>query len=97
MPPLVAVVAESGLLDNVVKRIFTTSGYRLESGRVLPEMALAYEIYGRLAPEGRNAILVTHGFTSSQHMASKYTAADAAAGPWDGLIGPGKAIDTNRY
>ena len=92
-----ALIAESGPLDHVVKRIFTTYGYRLESGRVLPEMALAYETYGRLAPDGRNAILVTHGFTSSQHMAGKYTAADAAPGSWDGLIGPGKAIDTNRY
>ena len=34
-------------------------------------MALAYETYGRLAPDGRNAIRVTHGFTSGQHMAGK--------------------------
>jgi len=64
MPPLVAVVAESGLLDNVVKRIFTTSGYRLESGRVLPEMALAYDTWRSTrssvtrpaAPSGRSGV-----------------------------------------
>ena len=84
-------------LDGVVKRTYTVYGFGLESGRVLPEMTLAYETYGRLAPDGRNAILITHGFTSSQHAAGRYTAADAAPGWWDGLIGPGKAIDTNRY
>ncbi|HEY2996044.1 MAG TPA: alpha/beta fold hydrolase [Methylomirabilota bacterium] len=93
-----AAMADSGgSLDNVVKRTFTAYGFRLDSGRVLPEMTLAYETYGRLAADGRNAILFTHGFTSSQHAAGKYTPADATAGSWDGLIGPGKAIDTTRY
>jgi homoserine O-acetyltransferase len=92
-----ALVAESGPLDGVVKRTFTSYGFRLQSGRVLPEMMLAYETYGRLAPDGRNAILITHGFTSSGHAAGKYSPGDRSAGWWDGLIGPGKAIDTNRY
>src|SRR5438105_5935463 len=92
-----AAAAGEGSLDNVVKRTFTAYGFRLDSGRVLPEMTLAYETYGRPARDGRNAILVTHGFTSSHHAAGRYTAADATAGSWDGLIGPGKAIDTTRY
>jgi homoserine O-acetyltransferase len=92
-----ALVADSGPLDAVVKRTFTAYGFRLQSGRVLPETSLAYETYGRLAPDGRNAILITHGFTSSGHAAGKYSPGDRAAGWWDGLIGPGKAIDTNRY
>jgi homoserine O-acetyltransferase len=92
-----AVPGDIGPLENVVNRTFTAYGFKLDSGRVLPEMTLAYETYGRLAPDGRNAILVTHGFTSSHHAAGKYTPADAAAGSWDGLIGPGKAIDTTRY
>jgi len=93
-----AAMADSGgSLDNVVKRTFTAYGFRLDSGRVLPEMTLAYETYGRLAADGRNAVLFTHGFTSSHHAAGKYTPADATAGSWDGLIGPGKAIDTTRY
>ena len=84
-------------LERVVSRTFTVSSFKLESGRVLPELTLAYETYGKLAADGRNAILVTHGFTSNHHAAGKYTAADAQAGWWDGLIGPGKTIDTNRY
>src|SRR5947208_5555975 len=92
-----SVAGDSSPLDNVVKRTFTAYGFKLDSGRVLPEMSLAYETYGRLAPDGRNAILVTHGFTSSQHAAGKYSPSDPTAGSWDGLIGPGKAIDTTRF
>ena len=52
-------------LDRVLSRTFTVPAFKLESGVVLPELTLAYETYGRLAPDGRNAILVTHGFTIS--------------------------------
>jgi homoserine O-acetyltransferase/O-succinyltransferase len=89
------VAAES--MESVVKRQFTVYGFKLQSGKTLPEMTLAFETYGRLAPDGRNVILITHGGTSSQHMAGKYSPTDRNPGGWDGLIGPGKAIDTNRY
>jgi homoserine O-acetyltransferase len=75
---------------------FTLGDFRLEGGGVLPEAVVAYETYGRLAPDGRNAVLIAHGFTSSQHAAGRYTAEDGQPGWWDGLIGPGKAIDTDR-
>jgi len=91
-----ALVAQDRM-ESVVKQTWTTRDFRLESGDVLPELTLAYERYGHLASDGRNAILITHGFTSSQHAAGKHSPADEAAGWWDGLIGPGKAIDTNRY
>ena len=84
-------------MESVVNDTWTTRDFRLESGELLPELTLAYERYGSLAADGRNAILITHGFTSSQHAAGKHSPADEAAGWWDGLIGPGKAIDTNRY
>jgi homoserine O-acetyltransferase len=84
-------------MDRIARKTWTTREFKLELGEVLPELTLAYETYGRLAPDGRNAVLVTHGFTSSQHAAGRYAPADEAAGWWDGLIGPGKAIDTGRY
>lgn len=74
---------------------YTTSSFVLESGQALPELTLAYETYGSLAPNGRNAILLTHGYTSSQHAAGR----DARGEPgwWDGLVGTGRAIDTRKY
>lgn len=83
-------------MEAVVNRTFTANGFELDSGQKLPEMTLAFETYGTLAPHGRNAILITHGFTSSHYAAGKDTPT-GAPGWWDGLIGPGKTIDTTRY
>jgi len=74
---------------------FAIKNFRLESGTVMPEVTIAYETYGTLAPDGRNAVLLTHGYTSGQHMAGR-SGANGAEGSWDGLVGPGKAIDTDR-
>jgi homoserine O-acetyltransferase len=84
-----------GSVGIVEPRKFETKDFKLQSGAVLPEMTIAYETYGKLAPDGRNAVLLTHGFTSSQHMAGR-TTANGAEGSWDGLVGPGKAIGTDK-
>jgi homoserine O-acetyltransferase len=95
-PVLAASGAQAqGSVGLVEPRKFETRNFRLESGVVLPEMTIAYETYGKLAPDGRNAVLLVHGYTSSQHMAGRVTA-NGAEGSWDGLVGPGKAIDTDR-
>jgi homoserine O-acetyltransferase/O-succinyltransferase len=78
-----------------VTRTFTSENFRLEGGAVLPRLNLAYETYGRLAPDGRNAILVCHGFTGTHYAGGSYP--DGTPGWWAGLIGPGKTIDTERY
>ncbi len=88
-------MANADSLEAVSVKSFFTRNFRLQSGGVLPQLELVYETYGTLAANGRNAILVTHGYTSSQHAAGRDTRGEA--GWWDGLIGPGKAIDTNRY
>jgi homoserine O-acetyltransferase len=74
---------------------FSTRDFRLENGDVLPELRLAYVTHGRLARDGRNAVLLTHGYTSSHHMVE--SGDGAAEGYWGGLVGPGKAIDTDRF
>lgn len=74
----------------------TISHFRLASGAVLPEARVVYAAQGRLAPGGRNAILLTHGFTSSHHFAGT-DGAGASEGSWGALVGPGKPIDTERY
>jgi homoserine O-acetyltransferase len=90
-------------LDQVASQVFRAKAFKLEGGATLPELALAYETYGRLAADGRNAVLAVHGYSGSHHMAGRYRAGgaplglnDGDAGSWDGLIGPGKAIDTDR-
>ncbi|MCC7271811.1 MAG: alpha/beta fold hydrolase [Alphaproteobacteria bacterium] len=83
-------------LGPVATKHFETHDFRLTGGGVLPVARLAYETYGRLAPDGRNAVLLTHGFTSSHHAAGRNPENGGAPGWWDGHVGPGKAIDTDR-
>jgi homoserine O-acetyltransferase/O-succinyltransferase len=68
----------------------------LTNGEAMPEAVIAYETYGRLAGDGRNAVLFTHGFTGSHHAAGRNPANGNQPGAWDALIGPGKAFDTDK-
>jgi homoserine O-acetyltransferase len=76
--------------------LFQARDFPLAGGAVLAELAVAYECYGELAPDRGNAILVTHGITSSHHAAGAI-AADRRTGWWSEAIGPGKVFDTERY
>ena len=69
--------------------------FDLEIGGELPSVTVAYETYGQLNPERDNAVLICHAISGDSHVA-KHDEADNP-GWWDIAIGPGKAIDTNRY
>jgi homoserine O-acetyltransferase len=72
-------------------------GLQLSDGKVLTEVTVAYEAYGTLAADGRNAIYVCHALTGDAHAAFYHAEDDRDPGWWDELIGPGKGIDTDRY
>jgi homoserine O-acetyltransferase len=69
----------------------------LENRQTLTHIEVAYETYGQLNERGDNAVLVCHGITGSSHAAGKYAPENRSVGYWDGLIGPGKVFDTNRF
>ena len=69
----------------------------LESGSSLPGVRLAYETWGRLATDGANAVLVLHALTGDSHVAGPAGPGHPTAGWWDALIGPGRALDTDRW
>jgi homoserine O-acetyltransferase/O-succinyltransferase len=69
----------------------------LESGRRLGPITLAYETYGRLNAKKNNAVLVCHAFSGNAHASGYNRPEDKAPGWWDDMVGPGKAIDTDRY
>jgi homoserine O-acetyltransferase/O-succinyltransferase len=69
--------------------------FPLELGGHLPGMTVAYETYGRLSPAKDNAILVCHAISGDSHVARHDEEDDP--GWWDAVVGPGSAIDTNRY
>jgi homoserine O-acetyltransferase len=80
----------------------TTQYYRhpsplvLESGETLSSLTLAYETYGILNSGKSNAILVCHALSGDAHAAG-FHQGDEKPGWWDSVIGPGKALDTDRY
>ena len=68
---------------------------RLASGEELPGVDVAYVTHGTLNADGRNAILVTHGYTSGPSMLSP--GHHVAESSWAPLLGPGRPLDTDRY
>lgn len=84
--------------DPVGDRRFVAIGdVALESGAVLPHARIAYETWGTLSPQRDNAILVLHALTGDSHVIGPAGPAHPSAGWWPGVVGPGLAIDTDRY
>ena len=67
----------------------------LASGAQLDHVEVAYETYGELSPARDNAVFVCHALTGDAHAAGWHEGA-RRPGWWDNLIGPGKALDTDR-
>jgi len=76
--------------------VFTTRNFVLANGSVLPVLEIAYELYGEMADDRSNVILVAHGISSSHHAAGPPTL-DRRRGWYAEIIGPGKLLDTDRY
>ena len=68
----------------------------LDSGKTLKEVTVAYETYGELNKEKSNAVLVCHALTGDAHAAGWHDG-DKKPGWWEIVIGPGKALDTEKY
>ena len=68
----------------------------LDSGKTLKEVTVAYETYGELNKEKSNAILICHALTGDAHAAGWHDG-DRKPGWWEIVIGPGKALDTDKY
>jgi homoserine O-acetyltransferase len=69
---------------------------KLDSGKVLSPLQIAYQTYGALNAARSNAVLICHALTGDQHVASN-NPVTGKPGWWEVLIGPGKVIDTNRF
>jgi homoserine O-acetyltransferase len=92
-------VAASGQPGDLIveKRTFELPAYTTVGGRQIKNVKVGWQAAGTLNADRSNAILITHFFSGTSHAFGKYAASDAAAGYWDAIIGPGKAIDTNKY
>ena len=98
-------------VGNVETQLYTFGSseepFLLRSGQALDEVTVAYETYGEPNDDRSNAVLVFHALTGSQHAAGFSSTGPAGLtvtwndecrlGWWDKFIGPGKALDTDRF
>ena len=71
--------------------------FRPERGGLIPGVRVAYETWGTLDGDGGNAVLVEHALTGDSHVVGPPGPGHPTGGWWDGLIGPGRALDTDRF
>jgi homoserine O-acetyltransferase/O-succinyltransferase len=94
------VADEKGSVGLVETRHFTFAAppheMPLESGEKLGPITVAYETYGQLNADKSNAILVVHALSGDAHAAGLHEG-EENPGWWDGMIGPGKGLDTDKY
>lgn len=85
--------------DDPGARQFATfpDGLKLEAGGRLESVTVAYETWGELNTDRSNAVLVLHALTGDSHAAGPSGPGHGDVGWWDGTIGPGRPIDTDRF
>ena len=72
-------------------------GLALDHGGRLAEVEVAYETYGELNEARDNVVVICHALTGDAHVAGRHAPDDRKPGWWDPMVGPAKAIDTNRF
>ena len=82
-------------LENIKKHI-VSKPLKLDCGKTINNFPLAYETYGKLNDNKSNAILVFHALTGDQFVTGTNPITNKE-GWWATAVGPGRAIDTNKY
>jgi homoserine O-acetyltransferase len=115
-PASTIAASQAGSVGTVETQFLDLPGpLRLDCGRDLASVRVAYETYGELSPRRDNVILVCHALSGDAHAAGfaktppeestrdgfgaedRDGSAGKGLGWWDGMIGPGKAFDTDRF
>ncbi|KQP55780.1 homoserine O-acetyltransferase [Agreia sp. Leaf283] len=79
------------------RRFASIGSFDFEIGTTLPDVRIAYETLGTLSPARDNAILVLHALTGDSHLVGTASPGHPTDGWWSGIVGPGLAIDTDRW
>ena len=79
-----------------IKQLIVNKPLKLDCGQTIQNFPLAYETYGELNKQKNNAILIFHALTGDQFV-SGINPITKKEGWWVTAVGPGKAIDTNKY
>ena len=81
----------------VEKKTFELPSYTTVGGEDIKNVKIGWQAAGTLNADKSNAILITHFYSGTSHAFGKYSPTDNLPGYWDAIIGPGKAVDTDKY
>ncbi|MGE4368737.1 MAG: homoserine O-acetyltransferase [Burkholderiaceae bacterium] len=94
-PPVVVPTGSVGVVSPQI--LHFDQPLHLASGQTMPAYSLAVETYGQLNADRSNAVLVCHALNASHHVAGISASNPKDIGWWDNMVGPGKAVDTDRF
>ena len=77
--------------------LFDARPHVTETGGRLAHVTVAYETWGELDENGTNAVLILHALTGDSHAAGPAGPGHAQPGWWEKVVGPGLAVDTDRF
>ena len=87
-----------GIVETKTLRVIQAdTPLKLQCGKTLGPIDVAYETYGTLNEKGDNAIYICHALTGNAHVAGYNSPEDKKPGWWEEFVGPGKIVDTNIY
>ena len=78
-----------------IQKTVITETMKMKRGGSLSNPVLAYETWGKLSKSKDNVVVILTGLSASSHVASN--SSDSNPGWWEGIVGPDKAIDTNKF
>lgn len=87
---------QADMPESLVVNFGTAKPLRLDAGRELVDVQIAYQTYGTLNADRSNAVMICHALTGDQHVANP-NPVTGKPGWWTTMVGPGKPIDTDRY
>ena len=85
------------VVPQTLKLKLPPGGFKLEKGGVLPEIEVTFERCGAITAANDNVVFVCHALTGDAHVAGVRPGETQPSGWWEGMVGPGKGIDTQRY
>jgi len=87
----------AGLPTGSRRFLEVTRAVALDAGGQLEAMTVAYETWGALDDDRSNAVLICHAWTGDSHVAGPAEDGHPTPGWWEQVVGPGRAIDTDRW
>lgn len=84
------------LPDGQLTRV-SVGSIALDNGDVIDDVTIAFQRWGRLSPARDNVVITLHALTGDSHVIGPPGPGHPLPGWWDGLIGPGCAVDTDEW